>query len=243
MSAPTRRDRGADGAPPEIGMMLPEGRLSWSGHMGLDSAPGDPGAHPRRRHDDRVRQHPRAGRTDVPGAVEAERADAADRHASRQPGGGAAPPGRGGDGGRRAARGGGDLVARPRHRLGRRGSGDPGGRAEGRVAAAAAGRAGQSPHGRSQPRACWCRPTASRCWSARPPSWASPRANWTAIRRGPAGSMCWRSICWAGLRRPVPAGCDVSPRCAAPRPMPACRARISMTCWASSRMAATRCSL
>jgi ATP-dependent Lhr-like helicase len=28
-----------DGAPPAIGMMLPEGRLPWSGHMGLDSAP------------------------------------------------------------------------------------------------------------------------------------------------------------------------------------------------------------
>lgn len=29
----------ADGAPPTIGVMLPEGRLPWSGHMGLDSAP------------------------------------------------------------------------------------------------------------------------------------------------------------------------------------------------------------
>jgi ATP-dependent Lhr-like helicase len=29
----------ADGAPPEIGMTLPEGRLSWSGHMGLEAAP------------------------------------------------------------------------------------------------------------------------------------------------------------------------------------------------------------
>jgi ATP-dependent Lhr-like helicase len=28
-----------DGAPPAIGMVLPAGRLSWSGHMGLDSAP------------------------------------------------------------------------------------------------------------------------------------------------------------------------------------------------------------
>ncbi len=29
----------ADGAPPELSMMLPEGRLSWSGHMGLEAAP------------------------------------------------------------------------------------------------------------------------------------------------------------------------------------------------------------
>ncbi|MBV9654982.1 MAG: ligase-associated DNA damage response DEXH box helicase [Acetobacteraceae bacterium] len=28
-----------DGAPPSLAMMLPQGRLSWSGHMGLDSAP------------------------------------------------------------------------------------------------------------------------------------------------------------------------------------------------------------
>jgi ATP-dependent Lhr-like helicase len=29
----------ADGTPPEITVMLPQGRLPWSGHMGLDSAP------------------------------------------------------------------------------------------------------------------------------------------------------------------------------------------------------------
>jgi ATP-dependent Lhr-like helicase len=29
----------ADGAPPDIAVMLPQGRLPWSGHMGLDSAP------------------------------------------------------------------------------------------------------------------------------------------------------------------------------------------------------------
>ncbi len=28
-----------DGAPPSLSVMLPQGRLSWSGHMGLDSAP------------------------------------------------------------------------------------------------------------------------------------------------------------------------------------------------------------
>jgi ATP-dependent Lhr-like helicase len=35
----TRRIEVADGAPPEITMTLPEGRLSWSGHMGLEAAP------------------------------------------------------------------------------------------------------------------------------------------------------------------------------------------------------------
>jgi ATP-dependent Lhr-like helicase len=35
----TRRIEVADGAPPAITMTLPEGRLSWSGHMGLEAAP------------------------------------------------------------------------------------------------------------------------------------------------------------------------------------------------------------
>jgi ATP-dependent Lhr-like helicase len=35
----TRRIEIADGAPPEISVTLPEGTLSWSGHMGLEAAP------------------------------------------------------------------------------------------------------------------------------------------------------------------------------------------------------------
>ena len=35
----TRRIEVADGVPPELRMILPEGRLSWSGHMGLEAAP------------------------------------------------------------------------------------------------------------------------------------------------------------------------------------------------------------
>jgi ATP-dependent Lhr-like helicase len=35
----SRRIEIAGGAPPEIGITLPEGRLSWSGHMGLEAAP------------------------------------------------------------------------------------------------------------------------------------------------------------------------------------------------------------
>jgi len=35
----SRRLEVADGAPPELSMTLPAGRLSWSGHMGLEAAP------------------------------------------------------------------------------------------------------------------------------------------------------------------------------------------------------------
>ena len=35
----TRRIEVADGAPPQLQMTLPAGRLSWSGHMGLEAAP------------------------------------------------------------------------------------------------------------------------------------------------------------------------------------------------------------
>ncbi|HET6609806.1 MAG TPA: ligase-associated DNA damage response DEXH box helicase [Rhodopila sp.] len=35
----SRRIEVADGAPPELSMTLPAGRLSWSGHMGLEAAP------------------------------------------------------------------------------------------------------------------------------------------------------------------------------------------------------------
>ncbi len=35
----TRRIEVADGAPPDITITLPDGRLSWSGHMGLEAAP------------------------------------------------------------------------------------------------------------------------------------------------------------------------------------------------------------
>ena len=111
-------------------MMLPEGELSWSGHMGLEAAPRVMARIRVRPHDDRVRQHPRAGGADVPGAVEAERADTADRAAPRLAGGRAAPARRGGDGGGQTARRGGDVVAGSRHRLGRRRSGDPDRRAE-----------------------------------------------------------------------------------------------------------------
>ena len=186
-----------DGAPPELDDDAAGGRAVLGRPHGAGGGAGRDGAHPRRRHDDRVRQHARPGGADVPGAVEAERADAADRAASRLAGGGAAPPRRGGDGGGKTARRGGDVVARSRHRLGRRRSGDPGRRAEGRVAPAATRRAAPITGWTRHRARSWCRPTGSRCWNARPPCSASPRANWMAIRRGRAGWTCWRSICWA----------------------------------------------
>ena len=78
----------------------------------------------------------------------------ADRAASRLARRRAAPQGRGRDGGRHAARGGRDLVARSRHRLGRRRSRHQCRRAEGRVAAAAAHRPRQPPDGRALEGAC-----------------------------------------------------------------------------------------
>ena len=54
---------------------------------------------------------------------------------------GAAPQGRGGDGAGRLRAVVGHLVARPRHRLGRRRPGDPGRRAQGRLAACCSGSA------------------------------------------------------------------------------------------------------
>ena len=96
-----------------------------------------------------LRQHAQPGRDDLPAAVGDERRQSGDRAASRLARCRPAAQGRGRDGGRTAARGGRDLVARSRHRLGRRRSGDQCGRAEGRLAAAAAHRPRQSPHGRA----------------------------------------------------------------------------------------------
>ena len=82
----------------------------------------------------------------------------------------------------RAARRGLHLDARSRHRLGRRRPGHPARRAQGRLAAGAAHRPRQSPARRAQRARCWCRPTASRCWNARPRARRSPRTRWTPSR-------------------------------------------------------------
>jgi ATP-dependent helicase Lhr and Lhr-like helicase len=126
----------ADGAPPDLSMMLPEGRLSWSGHMGLEAAPP-------------VMARIRAAGTTIvfvntraqaelmfqalwklndpmlPIALHHGSLEVEQRHRVE-----AAMAGG-------KLRGGGDVVARSRHRLGWRGPGHPGRRAQGRVAAAA----------------------------------------------------------------------------------------------------------
>ena len=100
-----------DGTPPElVDDAARGGAVLVRSHGPGGSAWGD-GAHPLRPHDDRVRQHARPGGADVPGAVEAERADTADRAAPRLAGGGAAPARRGGDGVWQTACRCGDVVA------------------------------------------------------------------------------------------------------------------------------------
>ena len=108
--------------------------------------------HPPAQDLDRVRQHARPGRAGVRPAVAHQRGEPGDRPASRLAGRRAAPQGRGGDGGRQAARRGGDLLARPRHRLGRRRSRDPDGRAQGREPPDAAHRPRQPSARRAEPR-------------------------------------------------------------------------------------------
>ena len=92
-------------------------------------------------------------------------------------------------------------------------------------------RVGRANHRMDEARArSWCRPTASRCWNARPPCSVSPRANWMAIRRAPAGWTCWRSICWAWRARRRSGRTMYIRKYAAPRPTPTCRARTSTMC-------------
>ena len=148
MSARTRLIEETDGAPPALSVMLPEGRLPWSGHMGLDSAP-------------EVMERIRAATMTIvfvntraqaemmfqalwklnadtlPIALHHGSLDIAQRRRVEA----AMADGQ-------AARRGRHLLARSRHRLGRRRSGDPGRRAEGRLAPAATGRPRQPPHGR-----------------------------------------------------------------------------------------------
>ena len=154
-------------------------------------------------------------------AVAHQRGQPADRAASRLARRRPAPPRREGDGDQQPARHRRHLDARPRHRLGRRRSRHPCRRAEGRQPAGAAHRPLQPPHGRAVARRSWCRPTASRCWSAAPRSRPVTSVRRTRRRCSPARSTCCRSTCWAApaARRFVPT--ISTRRCAAPRPMPA----------------------
>ena len=230
MSAPNGVIEEPDGAPPELAMMLPEGELSWSGHMGLEAAPHVMA---------RIRA---AGMTIVfvntraqaelmfqalwklndptlpialhHGSLEVEQRRRVEAAMA--------------DGKLRA------VVATSSLDLGI----DWGGVDQVIQVGAPKGvsrllqRVGRANHRMDEASRApsWCPPTASRCWNARRPCSASPRANWTAIRRGPAGWTCWRSICWAWRAPRRSARTRCMPKYAAPRPMPRCRARISTTC-------------
>ena len=63
----------ADGAPPELSHDAAGGPAVLVRPHGAGRGAAGDGAHPRRRHDHRLRQHPRPGGAAVPGAVEAER--------------------------------------------------------------------------------------------------------------------------------------------------------------------------
>ena len=144
-----------------------------------------------------LRQHPQPGRKHLPGAVGHQRRRPCHRAASRLARCRATPQGRGRDGGRPSARGGRHLLARSRHRLGRRRSGDQCRRAEGRFAAAAAHRPRQSPHGRAlEGRADPGQPLRGAGVHRRARR-QSPRTRRTRRPRASARSMCWRSTCWA----------------------------------------------
>ena len=140
-------------------------------------------------------------------------------------------------------RGGGlHLVARSRHRLGRRRSGHQCRRAEGRVAAAAAHRPRQPPASTSRRRPCWCRRTASRCWNAAPRIDAvAENAQDTPPLRTGALDVLAQHVLGARLRRAVPCRRSLSPRCATAAPYARSDARrFRRRASISSRPAATR---
>ena len=209
------------GAPPDVTMLDTAERLPWAGHsahardrrnLRADQAPQDHAG---------LRQYPQPGREHLPGALAHQRRRAGDRAASRLARRGAAPQGRGRDGGRPAARGGLHLLARSRHRLGRRRSRHQCRRAEGRVAPAAAHRPRQSPHGRAvEGRAGAGQPLRGAGMPRRARRRRRERAGHAAAahrRARRAGAARAR----LGLRRAVPRRRALRRGDDAPRPMPA----------------------
>ena len=67
---------------------------------------------------------------------------------------------------------------------------------------AAAGRPRQSPDGRAEPRRAGAGQPLRGAGMRGGDAGRRGRANWTAIRRAPAGSTCWRSTCWASPAPP-----------------------------------------
>ena len=132
----------------------------------------------------------------------------------------AAAQGRGGDGGGKAARGRRHVLARSRHRLGRRRPGGAGRRAEGGEPADPAHRPVRPPAGHAEPRAAGARQPVRGAGMPRRARRDPRQRRWTATRRSPAGSTCWRSTSWRWPvpRRSIPTTC--SARCGRRRPTP-----------------------
>ena len=193
---PARLIQVAQGAPPEIDMVLPEQRIAWSGRMGLSAASAILG---------RIRQ---GGMTIVFVNTRAQAElmfqalwklnedDSADRPPPRLPGSlSPAPQGGSRDGAPAHLRA---VVATSSLDLGI----DWGGVDQVIQVGAPKGvsrllqRVGRSqpPHGRSQPKPPSSPPTGSRSWSARPPSSASAARR---TGRRPAAALadwtCWRN--------------------------------------------------
>jgi Lhr-like helicase len=184
-----------DGAPPNLSIMLPAGRLSWGGHMGLEAAP-DVMA--------RIRD---AGMTIV---FVNTRAQAELMFQALWRLNDPMLPSNDGKSRPRWRR---DGCARSwRHRrwtLASIGAASIRSSRSARRraclgccnASAAPITAWTKPATRS-----WCRPTALKCWNARRRSRVSRRKNSTATRRGRADWMCWRNIYSASpaRRRSIP---------------------------------------
>ena len=185
------------GAPPVVDVLLSEGQVPWAGHTAQHAMPEVYEAIKRRADRAGLRQHPLPGRVRLPGAVAAQRGQPADRPAPRLARGRAAAQGRGGDGARARC---GPWSAPRRSTSASTGatstwsSSWPRRRApRGWCSGSAAPTTGwTSPAAPSS-----CRPTASRCWNARPRARRSPRTPSTPSRSATARSTCWPSTSWA----------------------------------------------
>ncbi len=105
---------GRSGARPDIAILDSRERLPWAGHTAQHAMAELYQRNPPAAHDAGLRQHPRAGRNGLSGAVEGQRRHPAHRPASRIAGGGAAAQGGGGDGAGDPG-GGRHLLPRSRH--------------------------------------------------------------------------------------------------------------------------------
>ena len=175
------------GAPPALSILLPEDRLPWSGHMGLNSASailqriaGTPGmtivfVNTRAQGELLFQALWRINADTLPIALHHGSLDIGQRRKVEA----AMAEGR-----LRA------VVATSSLDLGIDWGGIDQviqiGAPKGTIPASATRRPRQPPHGRGQHRPSGSRPTGSRRWSARPRSRASPPANSTASRRAPA---------------------------------------------------------